>query len=327
MNCILTTHLGLQIMTRTLKVSVFAAMLTLASSGVIFAGPFEDGLAAYRDKDFPTSRRLWIPLAAQGDVKAESWLGMMYAAGNGIPQDYKEAVRLYRLAALRGDALAQQNLGYMYFNGTGVLKDNIRAYMWLNISSSRFNRDIVAANMTASEIEKAQELTETCQLSQFNNCGELESEKALPGTMPVVSSQSLPSSSGRQERVSLSKEGGTYAVSVLINGIIPLYFKVDSGAADVSIPADVVLTLMRTGSLKKSDFVGNQKYELADGSTVTSRTFIIRSLKVGNQTITNVKGSVADVNGSLLLGQSFLEKFKSWSMDNVTHELVLLQDR
>jgi len=29
------------------------------------------------------------------------------------------------------------------------------------------------------------------------------------------------------------------------------------------------------------------------------------------------------VNGSLLLGQSFLNKFKSWSQDNATHELVL----
>jgi predicted aspartyl protease len=46
-------------------------------------------------------------------------------------------------------------------------------------------------------------------------------------------------------------------------------------------------------------------------------------LKVGDQTITNVRASIADVNGSLLLGQSFLNKFKSWSQDNATHELVL----
>jgi len=37
----------------------------------------------------------------------------------------------------------------------------------------------------------------------------------------------------------------------------------------------------------------------------------------------DVRASIADVNGSLLLGQSFLNKFKSWSQDNATHELVL----
>jgi predicted aspartyl protease len=49
----------------------------------------------------------------------------------------------------------------------------------------------------------------------------------------------------------------------------------------------------------------------------------IRSLKVGDRTITDVRASIADVNGSLLLGQSFLNKFKPWSQDNATHELVL----
>src|SRR5208282_1444043 len=110
-------------------------------------------------------------------------------------------------------------------------------------------------------------------------------------------------------------EGGTYVVPVLINDAITLDFVVDSGAADVSIPADVVMTLMRTGTLKESDFLGEKTYVLADGSKVPSQTFRIRSLKVGNKAIVNVNGSVASVHGDLLLGQSFLGRFKSWSVD------------
>ena len=106
-------------------------------------------------------------------------------------------------------------------------------------------------------------------------------------------------------------------VPVLINGVIELNFTVDSGAADVSIPADVLMTLLRTGTLKDSDFLGTQTYVLADGSRVPSQTFRIRMLKVGDRVIENVIGSVADVRGSLLLGQSFLGKFKSWSVDNI----------
>ena len=124
-------------------------------------------------------------------------------------------------------------------------------------------------------------------------------------------------------RIVMVKSGGTYVVPVLINGVLPLQFTVDSGAADVSIPSDVVSTLIRMGAIVDKDFIGTQKYTLADGSTVTSRTFRIRSLKVGDRIIQNVVGSVSGPKGSLLLGQSFLEKFKSWSMDNTKHELVL----
>jgi aspartyl protease family protein len=62
---------------------------------------------------------------------------------------------------------------------------------------------------------------------------------------------------------------------------------------------------------------------LADGSEVPSQTFRIRSLKVGNRVLENVNGSVASVKGSLLLGQSFLSQFKSWSVDNGRHALLL----
>ena len=133
----------------------------------------------------------------------------------------------------------------------------------------------------------------------------------------------LPQASTNAHRVQMVKEGGTYTVPVLINDVLPLHFVVDSGAADVTIPADVAMTLMRTGTITESDFIGSQKYQLADGSVIDSKQFIIRSLKVGDQTVENVLGSIGDAKGSLLLGQSFLEKFKSWSMDNASHELVL----
>ena len=49
-------------------------------------------------------------------------------------------------------------------------------------------------------------------------------------------------------RVTMIESGGVYHVPVLINDILKLDFIVDSGAADVTIPADVVLTLVRTGN-------------------------------------------------------------------------------
>ena len=86
---------------------------------------------------------------------------------------------------------------------------------------------------------------------------------------------------------------------------ITLEFVVASGASDMSISADIVTTVMRTGTLKQSDFLDQKTYRLADGSTVPSQTFRIRSLKVGNKVIENVNGSVASVKGTLLLVRVF----------------------
>jgi tetratricopeptide (TPR) repeat protein len=150
----------------------------------------------------------------------------------------------------------------------------------------------------------------------------------LQGTLTVTPSLSKPPSAGKSTSstsisVPMRMEGGTYVVPVLINGAITLDFVVDSGAADVSIPADVVSTLVRTGTLKDSDFLGEKTYVLADGSKVPSRTFRIRSLKVGRKVLEDVDGRVASVQGTLLLGQSFLSRFKSWSVDNSKHSLLL----
>jgi gag-polyprotein putative aspartyl protease len=118
-------------------------------------------------------------------------------------------------------------------------------------------------------------------------------------------------------------DGGTFKVPVTINGQLTLNFTVDSGASDVSVPADVFMTLVRTGTITDADFLDKQTYKMADGSTVPSQRFVIRSLKVGDKTLENVVGSIAPVAGGLLLGQSFLRRFDTWSIDNHIQALIL----
>jgi predicted aspartyl protease len=84
-----------------------------------------------------------------------------------------------------------------------------------------------------------------------------------------------------------------------------------------------VSTLIRTQTVTQEDFLGEQTYVLADGSKVPSHQFRIRLLKVGNKTVENVVASIASAKGEILLGQSFLSKFKSWSVDNEQHTLIL----
>jgi gag-polyprotein putative aspartyl protease len=131
-------------------------------------------------------------------------------------------------------------------------------------------------------------------------------------------SQHLPES-----RIPLSYMGGTLVAPAIINNSIKLDFLVDSGASDVSIPADVFSTLVRTNTVAKTDITGFRNYRNADGEISQSKTFVIRSLKIGNIEVLNVHAKEAPANAPLLLGQSFLKRFKSWSIDNATQELIL----
>ena len=104
--------------------------------------------------------------ADKGDATAQFNLGVAYGTGQGVPQDYAEAVRWCRKAADQGNAGAQSNLGRMYYYGRGVPPDYAEAYMWANLAASRAGgddqkkfadaRELVAKKMTAEQIAEAQ---------------------------------------------------------------------------------------------------------------------------------------------------------------------------
>jgi hypothetical protein len=142
-----------------------------------------------------------------------------------------------------------------------------------------------------------------------------------PPPLPRASNAKNPITGLGQVR--LVYDGGVYKIPVLINDSISLNFVLDSGAADVSIPWDVISVMIRAGDLNETDFVGKQRYVLADGSIKTSETFIIKKITVGNVTLKNILGSSTDISGSLLLGQSFLSKLAEWKIDNTNKILFL----
>jgi Sel1 repeat len=113
---------GVTAMLQILRTLLIGLMLTIGAS-IVRAGPLEDGNAAYQRGDIATALRLLQPLAEQGNAYAQFSLGVMYANGQGVTQDYKEAVEWYRRSAEQGFAIAQSNLGVMYANGRGVSQD------------------------------------------------------------------------------------------------------------------------------------------------------------------------------------------------------------
>jgi TPR repeat protein len=82
----------------------------------------------------------WFQAAAeQGNAEAQSFLGVLYKEGWGVPQNYDEALHWFQAAAEQGNAEAQSFLGAMYFLGQGVPQDYIQASTWTSLAASTAN--------------------------------------------------------------------------------------------------------------------------------------------------------------------------------------------
>jgi TPR repeat protein len=147
---------------------------------MVTADSIEEAEFAYDRGDYTQAARLFSPLAEQGAASAQFYLGLMHEKGRGVRQDYPTALTWFRKAAAQGYAGPQNNLGLMYERGRGVRKDLVRALMWYHVAGALLNgdegkaalkrRDHLTSQMTAAQIEQAQEMARRCQQSQFKEC-------------------------------------------------------------------------------------------------------------------------------------------------------------
>lgn len=159
---------------RLIHLTVATAIL-IALQGPAWAG-FREGLKAYYVLDYRTALKEWLPVAEQGDRRAQYQIGVLHYRGEGVPPDFAEAAKWFRRAAERGDADAQFNLGLLYLDGKGLPKDFVRALMWFDLAAARYaafknedwaienrdwagqNRDWLAGQMSVGEVAKAERL-------------------------------------------------------------------------------------------------------------------------------------------------------------------------
>ena len=79
-------------------------------------------------------------------------------------------------AAKQGEAYAQFNLGLMYAKGDGVPENSIRAYVWWSMAKTQGDTDaaetleILKPVMTKQQIAEAQALATKCYESGYKDC-------------------------------------------------------------------------------------------------------------------------------------------------------------
>jgi TPR repeat protein len=112
----------------------------LMGTVAVFAGPWEDGMAAYNRGDYVPASRVFRTLAEQGNAKAQNVLGVMFRKGEGVPKNPVRAHMWFSFAAKRGEAKAKAEL-----------------------------RE-VSRTMTAQEISQADAMAKACEASNYQAC-------------------------------------------------------------------------------------------------------------------------------------------------------------
>ncbi len=97
-------------------------------------------------------------LADRGDPSVEYALGARYAFGDGVGQNYSEAVRWFFRAAEQGHVSSQATLGAYYMAGRGVSLDPSKAYFWAYLAraggdtGSKLRVEMLSSQIPRSEI-------------------------------------------------------------------------------------------------------------------------------------------------------------------------------
>jgi predicted aspartyl protease len=190
-----------------------------------------------------------------------------------------------------------------------------------NLAMKAADNAIESAKLNSSGVinDKAMRSQDRIINSEFGNNINTELEKKQPSQQSASTANNLkqPSSESNDiNEVSFTKDGGVYLIPVVLNDVLNIKFIIDTGAAEVTISPDIAAMLYKTGTITAKDFLPGAIYQLADGSTVESDRFILKSIKIGKQQIKNVTCSISNsINAPMLLGQSALELLGTYTFD------------
>ena len=119
------------------------------------------------------------------------------------------------------------------------------------------------------------------------------------------------------------KAGGTFNVDCSVNGLA-LNMIFDTGASDVSISKVEADFMLKNNYLSKNDIKGKQYYQTADGGISEGTVITLKEVRIGDAVLHNVDASVVkSQKAPLLLGESVLQKFGTFTVDNINSKLII----
>ena len=157
-------------------------------------------------------------------------------------------------------------------------------------------------------------------LSSYND---LDFIKIYPEDETVNYSEEIDVSLQNEIEVELSGSG-VFEVPVIINGVLKLFFIIDTGASETQISPDVFLTLYRSKTIDESDKLPGKEFVFADGSSAFSDRYMLRSVEIGGIEIKNVSVSISSsIEAPILLGQNLLSRLGNFRIDYNNKKLII----
>lgn len=107
-------------------------------------------------QDYAEAMKWFRKSADNGYPRAQNSVGRAYLEGRGVRQSDSEAFKWFRLAAEGGFVDAQISLARMYQTGTGTPQDFVLAHVWLNLAGQRSPEARSSRDFLAREMLPAQ---------------------------------------------------------------------------------------------------------------------------------------------------------------------------
>lgn len=119
-----------------------------------------------------------------------------------------------------------------------------------------------------------------------------------------------------QTVITMIEDNGVYKVPCEINGLkVKMIF--DTGAATLSISSSLAEMMLENNYLTLDDFKGKSKAITADGRIINNTKVLIRTVTIGDITLTNIDAVVVgNQHAPLLFGQSAIQKLGNISIKN-----------
>jgi TPR repeat protein len=119
--------------------TALCSIVLFAPSHSLYALTTDNAVKAIKKSDFQTALKELRPLIEKNDPNAQFLMGMLYDAGNGVPQDQAIAASWYKKAAEQDHLIAQLFLGVLYYSGNGVERDYKEAFRLLQAPANNGN--------------------------------------------------------------------------------------------------------------------------------------------------------------------------------------------
>jgi uncharacterized protein len=126
---------------RNLPFALGMLVFIFGPASVVAADGFREGTAAFAAHNYTRAARIFSDLAVRGDARAQTYLGFMFANGEGVPQNFIVAAGWYRCAVRQNFPSAEYLLGLQYDKGQGVPQDYVAAYALLDLAVAGAGRE------------------------------------------------------------------------------------------------------------------------------------------------------------------------------------------